>query len=210
MDHDQTPQAALWRGEFGDDYTDRNPLTSERLVQLTRRWSRVLELMDGDPPRSILEVGANVGANMHALSRVTGAELYAVEPNAKARAALTASRILPADHVVEGLATRIPMGDGAVDMAFTSGVLIHIHPRDLLVACAEIHRVARRYVFCSEYFSDQEEEVAYRGHREALFKRDFGGFWLDNFSDLRLVDYGFTWRRVTGLDNANWWLFAKA
>ena len=39
-----------------------------------------------------------------------------------------------------------------------------------------------------------------RGHNDRLFKRDFGGFWLDMFPKLRVTAYGFAWKRVTGLD----------
>ena len=98
---------------------------------------------------------------------------------------------------------------GAVDMAFTSGVLIHIHPDQLPASIEEIHRVARRYIVCIEYFSDKPEMIPYRGHDDRLFKRDFGGLYLDRFPDLQLLDYGFAWKRVTGLDNLTWWLFEK-
>ena len=47
------------------------------------------------------------------------------------------------------------------------------------------------------------------GFRFRLFKRDFGGFWLDNFPDLQVVKYGFSWKRLTGLDNLTWWVFEK-
>ena len=161
------------------------------------------------PPQSILEVGANIGNNLRALRQLTPAEFFAVEPNAKARARLVDDAVVAQDKVLEGIASSIALPDAAVDLAFTSGVLIHIHPDDLLASCREIHRVARSYLVCIEYFSDRAEEIAYRGHTERLFKRDFGGFWLDHFSDLRSLDYGFAWKRVTGLDNLTWWLFEK-
>lgn len=209
MDHDTTPQAALWRGEFGDAYIDRNVVEPARQAALARHWTRVLAGTEGARPRTILEVGANIGLNLRALSRITTAELHAVEPNAKARQVLVEDGVVPADRVLDGLASQIPLADGAVDLAFTAGVLIHIHPRDLPASCREIHRVSRRYVVCSEYFADREQEIPYRGKTEALFKRDFGGFWLDSFPDLRLLDYGFAWKRTTGLDNLTWWLFEK-
>ena len=71
------------------------------------------------------------------------------------------------------------------------------------------YRVTRRYIVCIEYFSDKPEEIPYRGHDGVLFKRDFGGFWIDNFPDLETRDYGFVWKRVTGLDNLTWWVFEK-
>ncbi|MBI5611056.1 MAG: methyltransferase domain-containing protein, partial [Deltaproteobacteria bacterium] len=153
---------------------------------------------------------SNIGNNLRALRTLTGAELYALEPNQQARETLVRDQVVPADNVLEGIATHIDLSDGAVDLAFTSGVLIHIHPDDLLASCQEIHRVARRYIVCVEYFSDKAEVIPYRGHMDRLFKRDFGGFWLDHFADLRVVDYGFLWKRLTGLDNLTWWVFEKA
>jgi pseudaminic acid biosynthesis-associated methylase len=103
----------------------------------------------------------------------------------------------------------LPLQDAAVEFSFTSGVLIHIAPDDLLASCAEIYRVSSRYIACAEYFNPTPVEIEYRGHSGVLFKRDFGGYWLDNFLDLELVDYGFLWRRATGLDDLTWWLFRK-
>ena len=99
--------------------------------------------------------------------------------------------------------------DGSVDLAFTCGVLIHVHPDELLEVCGEIVRVSRRYVLCAEYFSPRPEAIEYRGRMDLLFKRDFGGFYLDHWPELRLVDYGFVWKR-TEFDDLNWWLFERS
>jgi pseudaminic acid biosynthesis-associated methylase len=202
-------QVAFWRGEFGDAYVDRNAAAENEVKSFTQLWARLLHTMQGDPPASILEVGSNVGINLRALSRLTDAALHAVEPNAKAREVLARDEVLPAERILDGTASAIPLGDASIDLAFTSGVLIHVHSDDLLASCTEIHRVTRRYIACIEYFADRPEEKLYRGHSEKLFKRDFGSFWLDNFPDLRLLDYGFAWKRTTALDNATWWTFEK-
>lgn len=204
-----TEQSKFWRGDFGDAYVDRNSADAATLRARVELWSRVLAPTKGAPPASMLEVGANIGINLRALRCVTGADLWAVEPNTKARGVLVDEGVVGADRVVDAIATSIPLADGAVDLAFTSGVLIHIHPDDLLRSCREIHRVSRRYIACIEYFSDKPEEINYRGHDGFLFKRDFGGFWMDSFPDLQLLDYGFTWKRATGLDNLTWWIFEK-
>ena len=202
-------QAGFWRGPFGDEYAGRNAPAAERLRARAAMWARILACTAGAPPRSILEVGANVGNNLRALRALTGAEFFAVEPNARARSRLVGDRVVAAANVRDGVAAAIDFPDAAVDLAFTSGVLIHVHPDQLRASCAEIHRVARRYIACIEYFSDKPEEVLYRGHAGRLFKRDFGGFWLDGFADLRVLDYGFVWKRLSGLDNVTWWLFEK-
>jgi pseudaminic acid biosynthesis-associated methylase len=206
----KTPQLAPWLGDFGAEYIGRNGPDPARLAALTAHWARILRATEGAPPRRILEVGANIGLNLRALARLTTAELHAVDPNPRAREILVRDGVVAAERVGDAVAADLGLADGAVDLAFTSGVLIHIHPRDLLSSCREIHRVTGRYLACVEYFADREQEVPYRGLGEALFKRDFGGFYLDNFPDLRLLDYGFAWKRATGLDNLTWWLFEKA
>lgn len=203
-------QVRFWRGEFGDSYIERNQDAPADLHRRAALLGPMLRCMVGAPPASILEVGANIGANLRALRSLTAAELYAVEPNEKARRSMIEKGVVAADKVLDGIASRIGLPDGAVDLTFTSGVLIHIHPDDLLDSCREIHRVTRRYLACAEYFSPRLEEVPYRGHQARMFRRDFGGFWLDHFPDLRLIDYGFSWYRAGGPDDLNWWVFEKA
>jgi pseudaminic acid biosynthesis-associated methylase len=202
-------QIAFWRGSFGDRYTDRNHPADEIVDARRSLWARILDNFTGQSPARILEVGANLGSNLRALGMLTQAELHGVEPNREARRQLIADSVLPADNIHDAVASDLPFADGFADLAFTSGVLIHIHPDDLLDSCAEIHRVAGRYIVCIEYFSDKAQEVEYGGQRERLFKRDFGSFWLDNFPDLEVLDYGFAWKRVTGLDNLTWWVLRK-
>lgn len=201
-------QVAFWRGQFGNAYIERNAADVGALDSRRAMWKRILAPLR-TPPGSMLEVGANIGLNLRALASLTEAELHAVEPNAKARAVLADSGALHASRIFDGTAASLPLDDGSIEFVFTSGVLIHIAPDHLLDACREMHRVSSRYVACAEYFNPVPVEIAYRGHSGFLWKRDFGGFWLDNFPDLTLVDYGFLWKRATGLDDLTWWLFQK-
>ncbi len=205
----ETDQLRFWKGSFGDGYVDRNAPSAELLQSRTAMWARMLSPLAHRPPESFLEVGANVGNNLRALGCLTRAKLSALEPFEKARARLVADGIVPQDRIVMGSAEDIKAPDGAFDMAFTSGVLIHIAPANLLAACRQIHRVSRRYIACAEYFSPNPEDIIYRGEKGFLFKRDFGSFYLENFPDLQIVDYGFFWKPLTGLDNLTWWLFEK-
>ncbi len=205
----ETPQAQFWRGGFGTDYIGRNAVSADQLRCRVALWSEIWGHLAGDPPLSIIEVGSNIGNNLRALQALTAAEMYALEPNEDARRILIDEGVVAVDKAMDGLATAIPLPDGAVDLAFTSGVLIHIHPDELAVSMREIHRVARRYIVCIEYFSDKPEMIPYRGHDDRLFKRDFGGMYLDLFPDLRTISCGFAWKRLTGLDNLTWWVFEK-
>lgn len=204
-----TPQLDAWRGAFGDDYTDRLAPTEDRVRAATRWWARILQPLAAAMPGSILEVGANVGINLRALGRLTGAELHAVEPNGRARARLVGDGVVISERVHDGTAGAIPLPDRAVDMAFTSGVLIHVAPEDLPAALAEIDRVARRWVLAIEYFAQKPEAIPYRGRDGLLFKRDFGRAWLEHAPQLRVVECGFLWKPVWGADDVTWWLFEK-
>ena len=203
------PKVALWQGSFGDEYTHRNDVQPSRIDDRVAMWRPILRAMGDNGPQSILEVGANIGLNLRALGKLVPAELYALEPNALARQRLVSDKVVPQTHAIVGAGDAIPLADESVDLAFTCGVLIHVPPEALGATCGEIYRVARRFVLAIEYFSDEPVEKLYRGQTGALFKRDFGGFWLDQHPDLALVDYGFFWKRATNLDNLTWWLFRK-
>src|SRR5262245_5030061 len=127
----------------------------------------------------------------------------------RARGLLVQDGVVAVDDVRGGVASAIDLPDSVADLVFTSSVLIHIHQDHLLSSCSEIHRCASRWIGCIEYFSDKPEMIPYRGQDDQLFKCDLGGFWLDNFPDLRIIAYDFSWKRVTGLDNLTWWLFEK-
>lgn len=200
-----------WKGEFGDKYIERNELEEWKISIKSKVYESIFKKCD---IRSLLEVGSNVGMNLAAMNRFMGkkVEKYAVEPNKTAYGKLMEN----ADAI--GLkdawncdAFNLPLPDGAMDLVFTGGVLIHIHPKDLGRAVDEIHRVSKKYIFCIEYFSDEPEEKAYRGEGGLLFKRDFGSYYLDRFKDLECIDYGFLWKRKEILfDNGTWWLFQKS
>ena len=203
-----TAQTVLWTGGFGDEYRARNAATEDAIDARRRLWLEILGKLPVRPD-SILEVGANIGLNLRALDMVSAAELFAVEPNEAARRELAASACLAQHNIRDGTAQSLPFRDGSVDLAFTSGVLIHIAPEGLEAACREIYRVASRYIVCIEYFSAKPEQIEYRGHLGQLFKRDFGSFWLDLYPSLRPLGCGFAWKRTTGLDNLTWWVFQK-
>jgi spore coat polysaccharide biosynthesis protein SpsF len=203
------PPIQAWTGAFGDAYIERNRPDENRITQRQAMWRKILPAMQDAPPKSILEVGANVGINLRALQSLVGAALYALEPNAKARDVLRGDGIVPAENILAGAADAIALPDASVELVFTSGVLIHVSPALLPAAYREMHRVSARYLLTVEYFAVEPEEKTYRGEQGLLFKRDFGALWLEMFPGLEIVDYGFFWRPASGLDNLTWWLFRK-
>jgi len=209
MSQDETEQVKFWRGDFGNSYVDRNAPSHEHLRMRLSMWSRIFRYMAGDMPKSILEVGPNIGLNIRAMKMLCDAEFFAVEPNGKARQVLIEEGVVAPANLQDGFAGNFTLPDVPVDLAFTAGVLIHIHHDDLLDACRNIHKSSGKYIVCNEYFSDKPEIIPYRGHGDKLFKRDYGAFWLDNVPDLKCLGYGFEWKAMTGLDNSTWWVFEK-
>ncbi len=197
----------LWRGDFGDRYRERNGADEPMLRALRSQWARILEPIAAEPPRSILEVGANIGLNLRALRALTGAKLYAIEPNRRSADQMLADGVVAPEDVKIADGSSIPFADASVDFVFTSGVMIHIHPSDHMDVCREMRRVARRYIACIEYFADQPREVPYHGFSGALFLRDFGRMWMDACPELKLRGHGFFWRHAGDADSMNWWLF---
>lgn len=191
----------LWCGPFGDSYTARN--TRATIQARKDMWACMLP----SGVESILEVGANVGLNLEAISSLTNAELYACEPNDSARGLL--SSVLEVDHIRSDTADRLGWPDGHADLVFTSGVLIHVPPDKLEASLKEINRVSSRYVICGEYFAPSEEMVPYRGHDNALWRRDYGSLFMDACPDLHPLGTLFAWKRTTGLDNLTFWIFQK-
>jgi pseudaminic acid biosynthesis-associated methylase len=190
---------ALWGGEFGDAYIERN-----RAAVTYRRpfWEAQLA---AHPVRSVLEVGCNTGAN---LKWLVGGDrtVCGIDVNEQALAELSA--VLPEAAAVRARARRLPFRDGSFDMVFTMGVLIHQPIEALEEVMAEIERCSNRYVLCAEYFAETVTEVPYRGINGALFKRDFGKLYLDMFPGLKQVDRGHL-TKADGWDDVTYWVFEK-
>ena len=201
----RTEQEEFWAGDFGDEYIDRNRADSlvESNLQLFQK-----ALGRAEPIASVMELGANIGLNLRALRRLLPvARLTGVEINARAVAELRKTEGIEAIHgSIHDL-----QPDRQFDLTFTKTVLIHINPELLPQVYETLHRAARRYVMLVEYYNPRPVEVAYRGHQQRLFKRDFAGEMLDRFSDLRLADYGFWYHRDRYFqDDVTWFLLEKA
>jgi pseudaminic acid biosynthesis-associated methylase len=191
---------ALWGGDFGDDYVERNTSFDHRAPF----WQQRVEQIDC---RRVLEVGCNVGGNLQWLAEhLPPTQVYGVDVNEKALGVLV--RRVPGVNGVWSPARDLPFRDGWFDLVFTMGVLIHQPEATLPLVMAEMVRTSRRWVMCGEYHSEQTVEVPYRGEEGALFKRDYGRLFLELFPTLRLHDEGFL-GRDDGWDDVTWWLFEK-
>lgn len=199
-----------WSGEAGDSYIERNPVTPQAVEARRRLWAEITNHMLPDYPRSVLEVGANIGLHLRGLKAQLpgGVRYFATEPNQQARERLVEDGVVDQWDVYESLRmseARL----GGFDLIYTAGVMIHVPPAELLEFCRKIHSNAGRWIVAIEYFNQTPIEIEYRGEMGRLWKRDFGGFYLDNFPDLHPIACGFAWKRMTGIDDCTWWLLER-
>jgi spore coat polysaccharide biosynthesis protein SpsF len=199
-----TDQEKFWAGSFGDEYTNRNVTPAGMRTGFFRS---ILQRAPGI--RTICELGANRGDNLAALTEVDATlDLTGVEVNAAAVEALR-TQVPGATAVQSSIQDFAPAK--TFDLVFTCGVLIHVDPADLPLVYDRMVDLSARYIVVNEYFSPRPVELEYRGHHNRLYKRDFAGELLDRHpKTLRVVDYGFLWRRMEpGWDDTNWTLIQK-
>jgi len=97
------------------------------------------------------------------------------------------------------------------DLVFTKGVLIHLNPAVLPEIYKKMYKASKKYILVAEYYNPTPVEIEYRGNKGFLFKRDFAGELLETFKDLKLVDYGFVYKRDNNFSGADisWFLLEK-
>lgn len=200
-----TKQEAAWAGEFGDAYNERNA-SPEWIARNLAFFSPIVKRCGRIA--SVLELGANIGRNLVALHQLLpAAQLSGVEINASAAATL---RNLGYVQVFQDSLLTFSASE-QWDLVFTKGVLIHVDPNSLAAAYERLYKFSRRYICVAEYYNPSPVEVNYRGHTGLLFKRDFAGDLLERYRELRLVDYGFVYRRDPHFpqDDLCWFLLEK-
>jgi pseudaminic acid biosynthesis-associated methylase len=173
----KTKQQDFWSGAFGKGYNDRNTYTLKGFDAFYKRtWGVTRTAMNrrflnGLRIRNVLEVGANIGLQLRHLQAQGFDNLYGVEIqwDAVERAKHLTRRI----NIIQGSAFDLPFKDEYFDLVFTSGVLIHINPKDHSQALREMYRTSRKYLWGFEYFAERQTEIPYRGNRNVLWKTNF-------------------------------------
>src|SRR5690554_3513720 len=202
----KTEQEQFWADSFGNDYIERNK--SERLLAYNIYFfSKALK--QAGKLNSCLEFGANIGMNLKAIKMLfPEIQLKGIEINLEA--SLISAAWLGQENVFNGSILDYEVPD-KVELSLIKGVLIHIHPDMLPQVYNKLYASSTKYILVAEYYNPSPVSIAYRGHQDKLYKRDFAGEMLDTFSDLKLVDYGFSYRRDPAFpqDDVTWFLMEK-
>jgi pseudaminic acid biosynthesis-associated methylase len=199
MNEQLNEQEEFWQGSFGDSYTDRNQVEVDVRLPF---WRATISAVR---PRTVLEVGCNRGHNLLAIKEVdpsievTGTDInHGALSEAFGSGRINNTVVVPARELLE------VFDGGAFDLVFTSGVLIHIPPADLLTVMNNITVLANKHVLAIEYADKDEVEVEYRGHANKLWRRPYGQFYEQ--IGMKIVDQG----PAAGWDQCTYWLMEHA
>ena len=203
----QRIQDAFWIDDYAEDYRIKNSVFDNKLGK--QGWAMILDKANL-VQKTYLEVGCNIGRNLDQLKLLDpDLQPSVVEINPRALEYVRTRHVL--QHSFCGPAQDASLPSAGFELVFTSGVLIHIRPEDLLDVMTKMYEWSSRYIVLAEYFNRTPVSIEYQGRPDLLFKRDFGSMFADHFA-VSLVDYGFLWGRLfdaAGFDDITWWLFEK-
>lgn len=208
LDNFRTEQEAFWSGDFGNAYIARNEHTPEMLASNLFFFTRALQRLS-PTPASLIELGANIGLNLRALKLLyPNARQTGVEINRQAVERLRRDAV--GDEVVhESILNFAP--PKKFDLTLIKGVMIHLNPEVLPAVYDKLAECTSRHLLIAEYYNRRPEQVIYRGHTAKLFRRDFGGEFLDAHPEFECLDYGFSYHRDPReqQDDITWFLFQR-
>ena len=198
-------QELFWKGEFGDEYADRN-FGTQFVAAKVDMFVKALKVANNI--KSIIELGANRGLNANALKTILPNIHYTgVEIGEKAYKLLSQnSNVDKCYHSsIHDFET-----EEKYDVAFIAGVMIHINPKTLTEVYKQLEKLSQKYVLICEYYNPVPVSIEYRGHEGKLFKRDFAKEFMDE-TGYRLLDYGFLYRHDVKYqhDDVTWFLMEK-
>jgi len=199
-------QQKFWANTYADEYIEKNSqFDSEKGVAA---WKLMLEKVG--PINSILECGCNIGRNIDFLNALLpSASKSIIEISQPAFEFVTSRHDFA--QAFNGAIEDANFQEVSFDLVFTIGVLIHIHPDNLLKNMERMYKLSSGYILMGEYFNRTPIMLEYQGQKDKLFKRDFGKLFIENFP-VELVDHGFLWGHLydnAGFDDVTWWLFKK-
>lgn len=199
-------QQKFWANNYAEEYINKN--SQFDCGKGVAAWKLMLEKIG--PIDSVLECGCNIGRNIVSLNEVLPhVSKSIIEISQPAFEFVTSQHDLA--HAFNGTIEDANFQERCFDLVFTMGVLIHIHPDNLLKNMDRMYKLSSDYILMGEYFNRTPAMLEYQGQKDRLFKRDFGKLFIESFP-VELVDCGFLWGYLydnAGFDDITWWLFKK-
>lgn len=163
----------------------------------------------GGGVESCIEFGSNIGLNLKAIQKlIPNIKCSAIEINHKA--AIELKKNIKEINVFEQSILDYK-AEKKYDFVLIKGVLIHINPSELDIVYQKLYDSSQKYICIIEYYNPTPVVVEYRSNKNKLFKRDFCGDFMDKYSNVNLVNYGFKYHRDNNFpqDDLTWFLLEK-
>ena len=202
----KTEQEEFWANTYATDYIKKNSDFDSLAGQ--KAWQEMLSKTDSIS--TILECGCNIGRNIKFLNNILPSAKKSIIELSKPAYDFVINN-MEIQNSFNGSILESELNGHTFDLVFSTGVLIHIHPDNLLDNMQRMFLYSKKYILIGEYFNRTPTMIEYQGQKDKLFKRDFGKLFIENF-DVTVVDYGFLWGHIydkAGFDDVTWWLFEK-
>lgn len=202
----KTEQEEFWANTYATDYIKKNSDFDSLAGQ--KAWQEMLSKTDSIS--TILECGCNIGRNIKFLNNILPSAKKSIIELSKPAYDFVINN-MEIQNSFNGSILESELNGDTFDLVFSTGVLIHIHPDNLLDNMQRMFLYSKKYILIGEYFNRTPTMIEYQGQKDKLFKRDFGKLFIENF-DVTVVDYGFLWGHIydkAGFDDVTWWLFEK-
>jgi len=187
-----TEQMRFWKGNFGKEYLKRNPKSVKELNKrytgiygVTRTSMNKEFLREISKDARILEVGSGSGIQLKTLQEMGYKDLMGIDISQEAIE--DSKKLTQRINIIKALAQNIPFKNNYFDLVFTSGLLIHLQKEDLKITMKEMYRVSKKFLWGFEYFSENRQEINYRGNKNKLWKDDFALIYRQKFKNLELL-----------------------
>lgn len=206
MERQITKPEVFYQGAEGDAWMRRCD-SSKYLKQNIAMFAKIIERTER--VHSVLEFGPGGGNDLLALScLLPGASFAGVEINALACETIKEQMPDVEIHHISAMDYQVTK---RYDMVLCKGFLVHIIEEILPDIYRKIYDAADKYICLVEYYNPTPVEINWRDNQGVMFKRDFCGEMLNQFSDLKLADYGFVYHRDANFpqDDFNWFLMEK-
>ena len=168
----------LYCSDFGKRYTDRsntsliernNHTISETGESISRSLSKIISNTSGVV--KILEIGCGLGHNLELLKEFGSYSLTGIDIQ---EYALSKARVkYQGIDFINGDCANLPFDDREFDLVFSRVTLIHIHPEEIKRVAEEMMRVSSKYIAGIEYFSENIQEINWRGENDSVWKMNY-------------------------------------
>ncbi len=196
-------QLNYWKNNLA--YIKRNKNFDNKLGR--KVWH---DLLRNKKINTILECGSNIGRNLEQINLAyPKKKLSFIEVNTHAYKICLLNKNIASSYneSIENCKIR----SNEFDLVFTSGVLIHIHKKNLNKVINNILNWTRKYIIIMEYFSANDISKKYRNKKDLLFLRDYGEKFLKK-KRVKLLECGFLYSKIykkAGFDDITYWIFKK-